>query len=218
MTCSTNLLFLSNLLFILIFQPCSCSYKRNDMVFYLDEEAKKYTVFQSHSYWIYEKMPAGVSDTQILVKAGKEFNQGEFCQPSFEQYSGKGFSSFLKDSFYISLGLIDDNRSSARRTEYIIRHGMQNNYSQIGYFSGNINDSVRYTHSSQAAVKYKEFLPEYQMGANKFYGVKVFQHIPFYFNPADSTLKVFWAKGIGIIRKEYAGGSFDILTKYEVKQ
>lgn len=206
MTNIFNLFVLSNTLLILLFQPCSCSCKRNDSVTYIKEDLKNYTLFQSSSFWIYQKQPLGLLDTVTLISSERENIQNEYCQPAFERFSGIEYSSLSGDSIFISSDNINNLDALLRR---------QSSDNQYAYFSGNINDSIA---KIEGSMKYTSFLPTYSQQNLVFNKVKIFTKRAFLNNPTDSLVKLFWAESVGVIRKEFAGGSYDELIKFQVTQ
>lgn len=206
MTNIFNFLVLSNTLLILLFQPCSCACKRDNSVVYLKEDLKDYTLFQASSFWIYQKQPSGLIDTVTLITSKRENIQNEYCQPSFETFSGIKYSSISGDSIYISSDYVNNFHSLS---------AMKSLYSQTVFFSGNLNDSISQIPGS---LNYTTFLPSYSQSNTIFSEVRIFTKAPFINNMADSVVKVFWAKGVGLIRTEYANGGYDELVKFQVKQ
>src|SRR5688572_10678422 len=192
MTNIFNLFVLSNPLLILLFQPCSCSCKSNDSVTYLKEDLKKYTLFQPSSFWIYQQQPSGLLDTVTLISSKKGNFQNEYCQPAFETFSGIEYSSLSGDSIIIS----SDNINNL---EALLKS--KTSYNQFVYFSGNINDSIA---RFAGSLKYSNFLPTYSQQNSVFNKVKIFTKGAFLNITSDSLVKVFWAEGVGIVRKEYA--------------
>ncbi len=213
---SAHLIILANIFSYLLFGPCSCRCKKNETVILIDEETKAYTVFQPNSFWIYDHYPAGIKDTQKLNSVVKWKGQYMFCLPTYEVFKTAGYSSLAQDSVYYELTSENDYGNLYSVYAASLDTSVRNTLPL--YFSGSINDSIIEIRGKMATLRLINILDSYQTGSSNFSSVKIFERIPSRFYPSDSLIKIYWAKNIGIIKKEYTGGRFEELIKYDVKQ
>ncbi len=213
---STHLFILANIFFYILFGPCSCKCKKNETVILIDEETKAYTVFQPNSFWIYDHYPNTNKDTQKLNRIVKWKGQHMFCLPTIELFQTAGYSTLTKDSIYYELTSENDYGNFYSVYAAFLDTAVRNTIPL--YFSGSVNDSIIEIRGNMATLRLINILNSYQIGSTNFSSVKIFERIPSRFYPADTLTKIYWAKNIGIIKKEYASGSFEELIKYDVKQ
>lgn len=204
-----------SLCFYILMGPCACKPKTN-VILDIDNETKEFTLFKPTTYWVYLQQPSGKTDTQTIIRNDFAPTQISNCFPILNTYFLEGVSSLSKDTIKHELTVDDFTGRSwsifSYRTDSII------NRSQLLYFSGNINDSIIEFRGNMATLRLINILNSYQIGSTNFSSVKIFERIPSRFYPADTLTKIYWAKNIGIIKKEYASGSFEELIKYDVKQ
>jgi hypothetical protein len=217
MISTTHIFILSSIFLYILFGPCSCKCKKNETVILIDAETKDYTLYQPNSFWIYEHHPSGIKDTQKIHQIDRWTDQFEFCLPTKELIQISSYSSIARDSFFYEITPENDfgkyYSNYAKSVDTAIRRTISL------YFSGRLNDSLKELRSpSYSSIKLKEIFSTYQSAGFNFRDVKVFERSFPYSITSDSLRKIFWARGVGIIRKEYASGSYEELIGYSVKQ
>jgi hypothetical protein len=187
-------------------------------MYLMSQEFKDYTLFEEGSKWVYQELNNNWLDTiEIMKQEIKTYNVPEL-QGNFES-----FGRTLKSSFFPE---ITDDLISGGTAEFLAYPANACAYSETyrsnifatsnQFFSDKEIGATFTIAGGQVFTTYKEYLESYTLGKLTFQKVKVFE-MNF---EQDSRLprKVYYAKNVGLIRKELWNGQVWNLVDYEVKQ
>lgn len=172
--------------------------------YYLGQEYRDYVVYKVGSYWIYEDSASKIIDSVYLFKQDIIMNDGN----RKVNYNSEGLSENKYSSLYDTLifgGGIPTERKGPVYNEIRLNDFIHIN---TNYFDGKIgeyNISTFYD-SKRDSIIY----------INKFYNVKVFENKQQEYS--YQPYKTYYAKHVGLVRKELFNGQVWNLIRYKVSQ
>lgn len=196
---------LSFIIFLSIGSMCSTcvSCGPDGPTYFLDEEITEYVVFKNGSYWVYEEINSNQVDSlklfsaEVFIQNGQSrfgFNFQKYTELTTSTLSGDTLSGlavldFSKKNFSVfTRGSTNINRIFDRPVLFFSNQ-------PTGYiFNPNEDDLVEYV----------EFLDSYTVLGTEYLDIMVFEHKKNYF--LDQPKKIYYARGIGIIKKELFNG------------
>jgi hypothetical protein len=210
--------FLSIFLGILLtVQRCSCTNSPPPTLrgpYYFTQEFKDYNVFQNGSKWIYQRENSQDKDTllQEYIKLEK-IDDYESCICANETYFTRQKSSFFNDVIL--------KNANAPYLDYQVEltemtyQGIMNDVTTI-FFTENIVGKEQRINANDT-LTYEAFYPSYTLEGKNYKDVKVFKRKR---SGIDVRLprRTFYAKNVGIIRRELWNGQVWNLIHHEVKQ
>ncbi len=166
---------------------------------YLSQSVKDYCRFKDSSWWVY-KNQSGQKDSNYIYSFVEGFIDSKRNLKIYERVEYRIGTSFYLDTFI-----------------FLIENGFVTNDKPIstsipGMYYGDMKDTNKVRLFDFEYIQLKDTLEEY----NGFKKVKVFKvsASAYIFNP----LVIFYAKNIGIIRKEMLDGTIWQLEKYHIIQ
>jgi hypothetical protein len=195
--------------------------KRKKLVeptYLMSQEFKDYTLFKEKSQWIYQEVNNNWLDTLEIIKQEIKTYDIKIPDGIFES-----FKQTLKSSFFPD---VTDDLISSGTTEFLAYPANACAYSEVYYskihalntqfFSDKNLGTVFNLTGGQKYTTYKEYFETYTLGKLTFQKVKVFE-MNF---EEDNRLsrKVYYAKNVGLIRKELWNGQVWNLVDYKVSQ
>ena len=173
----------------------------------MSEEFKSYTVFPNGSYWIYEELGTGMIDSVSVLKTEKIMRKDDSYE--FEWLVSSNLSSHLNDTVQ-RLGRPDFNYriyvlEELRLSDFLNSPIIFFDTSAVGFSNGYAEDFQ---------IKYESFYETLDIQSVAHKDVKVFHHNIQYF-PYQSQ-RVFFARNVGIIKRELFNGEVWELKRYYV--
>ena len=201
-------LIFSALIAFLIIEACGKKDKEHP-TYYLGQRYKDYAVYKVGSYWIYEDSASKVIDSIYLYKQEISINDGGGIVPfNSEGIYENRYSSLYNDTLLCNGGIVSD-RSGA-----IYRVARLNDYfnSNIDYFEGLIGQLAPGTFYSYYIDKKDSIVFNNQ----KFFDVDIFENTQqeYSYQPR----RTYYAKHVGLVRKELFNGEVWNLIRYQVSQ
>jgi hypothetical protein len=185
-----------------------------------DQQTKDYTVFLVNSIWIYKLSNQNTTDTNKISKSvlGSVLDNSLNYEPTFREMTL--FSTYYNKVFYYN----SDTESEVENLN-ILRmwfDGARTSTKCVFFSNKAVGDTYNYWFYPDNIVTYQEFLPTYTLEGITYNEVMVFESrytgasVPF--DDVRLPVKVWYAKHVGIIRKEMSNGDFWNLISYDVKQ
>jgi hypothetical protein len=186
----------------------------------LDENVKKYVMFKVNSVWMYQNSNNFEIDT-IKSKEVKLWGTSDTrILHDYQVNDITFYSSYYKSNIYSESEArhIDDGFS----IHNIWFENARTSKKCIFFSNRAVSDTYNYWFYPDNIVTYQQFLPTYTLKSKTYTDVMVFESrytgasIPF--DDARLPVKVWYAKHVGIIRKEMSNGDVWNLISYDVKQ
>jgi hypothetical protein len=185
--------------------------------YYITQEFKDYVVFKKNSYWIYSIENSLLKDTIILFKQGVEVVDGGQNFPySAEIVDQQLRSRFFKDTILGGGGagrVKYDNTciySEVYRSSFFTPNYIFFSDKEVGYIF------APYGQQAELKWKYTNYYDSYEIEGKTYQAVKVFEG--FFSQDARLPRKTYYAKNIGVIRKELWNGQVWNPVEYSVSQ
>ena len=186
----------------------TCAKKEKEYpTYYLGQEYKDYVVYKTGSYWIYEDSASKIIDSVCLYKQNIIINEGN----QKVNYNSEGLTENKYSSLYDTLifggGIPTEGKgpvyNEIRLNDFI---HINTNYfdGKIGEYASNNISSIY--DSQKDSILYKI----------KFLDVKVFKNIQQQFSYQPQ--KTYYARHVGLVRKELFNGQVWNLIRYKVSQ
>jgi hypothetical protein len=184
--------------------------------YHFTQEFKDYNIFQNNSKWIYQRENSQDKDTVLQEVTQFEIVDGiSSCYCNYEYYIARQKSSFFND-ISIIIGRVGKFIPS-QDYDYaeMLYEGMMNNLTvtfQTPMEVGGTNEII-----INEFITYKAFYPAYTIEGKEYKDVKVFE---VNISRADKRLprRTYYAKNVGIIRRELWNGQVWNLIHHEAKQ
>jgi hypothetical protein len=206
------------LLACIVWLTACCNKPETRPNYVIDQQSKDYTIFKNDSYWVYKSTNNHVLDTNrvISVKNSSGYNStnnydydnvqikfytNQHTQPRCERIEA------IPSEQSIHLMWFEDARTSTKCL----------------FFSNKaVGNTYNYWFYPDNIVTYQNFLPTYTLEGKTYNEVMVFESIytgaSVPFDDVRLPVKVYFAKHIGIIRKEMKNGDVWNLIHHDVKQ
>ena len=180
--------------------------------YYLDQEFKDYTSFAQGTYRVYTEASSGEEDSVYMYSQRTYFEDGSYHKDPFKE----AFQNFYTSSYYKqdteergdimivqgkSFGLLQHRRGIVESVLYFSRSVPGDTLGQ-GYLITHSEDVAQVTLSNGMTFNDVKVYTTYDTGGPYSYEVK----------------KVYFAKGIGIIRREMYDGKVWNLSRYFIKR
>jgi hypothetical protein len=202
------------LLFLYILLICTaniCSVKPDEgkPTYLLSQEFKDYTLFVEGSKWIYQLENTTLFDTLLQTLTIINISKSNKSSYNAEQYLQHQKSSFFKD-LIITMGHINPNDFNIDYTKYFHYNALTSVV--ISFFtSENVGEKL-------FKILYLDFKPTFELEGKTFENVKVFEVLDTAYEGTNLPRKTYYAKGVGLIRKELWNGQVWNLVEYSVSQ
>ncbi len=187
----------------------SCIKKKNLPDYYMDENFRSYVDFPKGSYWIYEEtLTGGKSDSIYLFE--REYStdrSGKYVDYNYDRIDLKFFRSYYKDTM-VAAGGGGENTSLGF-------HYTEDSPYNVQYFSGAGGVKSIYDFTGYKTT-YKDSLASYKVNAVDFKQVKVFEKQVKNYDRQPKI--IYYAKNIGVIKKELFNGDVWELKKYFINK
>jgi hypothetical protein len=177
---------------------------------FMDQEFKDYIIFPQGSYWVYQDSATLNTDSvvlysQIIEIVDRKIPAGYYVETVDQKFS----SSFRNDTFRIFGEAVKDEQYSSC---LLFAEG----HSYNSFFSNkDIGDSINYILNN---LKYSDFEAVKNINGVNFNEVKTFENI----HPGNISLshpeKIYYAKKIGVVRKELFNGKVWNLIRYHTSE
>jgi hypothetical protein len=211
---------MKRLLFILLAMPLmanysSCKKKPERAIYNTSKEFKDYVLFKTGSYWIY-KLEGAVTntDTNTLIKTELQLvKDARTIGYDFEKLLMHSKRTYSHDTLIIFGGALFKGTHGVDYYEELSTTNL--NAADIHYFDGKAKGSIVEIYANRR-TKYSDSLANYTIEGKTYPSVKVFDMLDQGY-PATPA-KVYFAKNVGIIRKELWNGQVWNLIKHQVSQ
>ena len=180
--------------------------------YYMDQEFKDYVVFGVGSYWVYEDQDLQIDSlychrSKLFIKEASE-NLG---------YDYERLQIAFKTSFYNDSLTGDAHPERNDRKFYVYEEGSLTYFlnSYIQFFNNQLLD-VEYQLQEDSKLKYESYFDEFNVLGKNYQQVRVFTNlIP---NSNYAPERIYYARNVGVIRKEMLNGQVWNLKRYHVNQ
>jgi hypothetical protein len=189
----------------------ACCDNENAPTYLLDNDFKGHIVFPIGSYWIYTD-EVGRKDSVLLYQLSIELiDSRKIHNYNYQLLKQNLSSSFHKDTLFWGSGTEKDRNSDTVIHEYSERFLSNVIVTNVQFFN-NVKPGTQFTFSANNEVKYLEELESFTIDGVNYHNVRVFENLKM----EDDRLpqKVYYAKNVGIIRKELFNGQVWNLKRY----
>lgn len=203
-------LFILMLFICSTFQGCK---KDPKPTYYLDQELKDYCYFTKGSYWVYEDTLNNFHDSEIVLES------------SFEKVEIKNYNLILevllvkyKSDFWNTIITSNGNPSISdlSASECVNYWGDPNIQSYDCRYVSYSDSNKILNPIENSKIRFFNKLDSLTLNNKTYFNVKIFQNKT---QTSAQTIKFIWyAKNIGIIKKEMFDGKVWLLKDYNVKQ
>jgi hypothetical protein len=179
----------------------------------LPKEFSEYIVFPKGSYWVYEELATAKVDSIYQYRSDVVRKKAESkLGYNYDQYIA-GYKSSLSSDSLRGFGFPDFNdQSFFVHEEFWLGDFL--NMPRIFTSDPAVGKSVRYTENY--SLEYEHFYDGFKVGGKVYHEVKVFHH-PFNFFQGQSE-RIFFAKNVGIIRRELFNGEIWELKRHVINK
>jgi hypothetical protein len=190
---------------------------KNAPTYLMSQEFKDYTLFEEGSRWIYQLENSVEKDTVIQVYREYKMIDSRDFGYNTDQYLTRSSSSYFKD-MVITIGGLDYDNVKISRLRLFYESQL---LIESRCFFDNVGIKVGERFHN---LIYEDFKESYKLGNITFNNVKVFNNveIPRDENTNFSNIKLpkvtYYAKNVGLIRKELWNGQVWNLVDYKVSQ
>ncbi len=212
-------LFLFVLLFSSVWLSC-CNKSEVKPVRKLDQQTKDYTVFLENSFWIYKLENQIIKDTIKIntIRFGNSFS--DKLEYDYEENEKIAYSTYQSEKFYTTSTARSDIDNICISNMWF--EGARTSTKCTFFSNRSVGSIYNYWYYPDNIVTYQEFLPTYTLEGKTYSEVMVFESrytgASLAFDDVRLPVRVWYAKHVGIIRKEMRNGDFWNLISYEVKQ
>ncbi len=205
------------LLLLLLFPLCACL-KEAGKNYYLHQDARDYAVFQQDSRWVYQNANNAQIDTNTILNSALEMKTSLILQYHYEvHYSTLKSSWYRENLVYTAIANADEINRTAISLKYAAHLWLSKDI-----FAANlqVNQAIF------EKVLYVKHYPVYEVAGKTYTDVREFEAI----YPPDYTQqeidkidqrtpqRVWYARHVGIIKKQLFNGETWHLIQHEVKQ
>jgi hypothetical protein len=201
-------------LFLLSLLCCTC-YKPDPVPYYpIPEESKQYIIFPKGSYWIYEESNSLNIDTVYLYRSEiEQFDGATDLGYNYKLYTAGFKSTFTGDSTRGFGGPFLSDQTKWAYREFIINSPL---VQLILTFLHPLTVGETRRYAEDFALMYESHAEAMDINGVTYYSVMVFKHnIMIQPNQAE---RIFYAKNVGVIRRELFNGEVWQLKKYFVNK
>ncbi len=187
---------------------------------FLDQQVKGYTVFKIQSKWVYKLSNSYIQDTNTIIKIDSSYVISDGILKSYSAHEVTMNSTYHENNILIRSevrsGISDINIAT------MWFEGARTSKKCTFFSNRSVGSVYNYWFYPDNIVTYQEFLPTYTLEGETYSEVMVFESrytgasVPF--DDIRLPVKVWYAKQVGIIRKEMQNGDFWDLIHYELKQ
>jgi hypothetical protein len=222
-----RLLFVQmSIMLTMVVNKCGCSKEEEHNfpkpTYQFSQTFKDYNLFQNGSTWIYQRENSQDKDTVKQEYLSKKILDGEnynYCYCEYEYIFMRHKSSYFKN-FVLQEGFTKTNNDTMYRLGYDIINFSYENGTGTSNSTTPFYDAIKYIEirtSSVEKVTYQAFHPTYAIEGKTYQEVKVFES-NFMWSDTRLPRKTYYAKNVGIIRRELWNGQVWNLISHEVKQ
>jgi hypothetical protein len=187
---------------------------KNAPTYYMSQEFKDYVLFKPNSQWIYKLESQDVYDTLEII----EQNISITNYTDIFDYKGESINQTIS-STYLKNIILGGGGAGTLGSKDICGYSQGINapflVSQVNFFTGKTTGEYL-SNLESSKTKYLLFFNTYIVLDKTFQNVKVFEKS--FELSALLPRKVYYAKNVGLIRKELWNGQVWNLVDYEVKQ
>jgi hypothetical protein len=208
------LLLLALLLSACCMDDCNFFGREAAPTYLMDQDFKDYTLFPVGSYWIYAS-GSGEIDSVYLYRQDIGIDESRKIFPfNCEGFNQNLGSSYFADTLFGGGGV---SLRSNDTTFYIYAERYLSNFliTNVQFFNqAKPGESLVFTSASE--LRYLSELDSYFIGKIEYTHVRAFENLI----PTEARLpkKIFYARGIGIIRKELYNGQIWNLKRYFINK
>ena len=179
------------------------------ITYYMSKDFKQFIMFPVGSYWIYDEVYNGSQDSIYLFKSFYEITKAsEKLGYDYERYQPHFSSTYLNDT------LIGDTHPDRDRVNfYYYSQGSQKNipnFPVLFFDSAAVN--FEYNYAENYILKYENTYSSYVVQNTEYSDVRVYVHQTQFF--PEQEKRIYYAKSVGIIRKEMFNGEIWELKKF----
>ena len=195
---------------------CTCTKDPHKEEFRMSQDFKDYTLFKNGSWWIYSRENSSDRDTVTVIKSDVKIVDARNIDYKWEQYLLHFKSTYYSNDTIISFG--DASPPLEFNADYARYHYSTSFTSFLLTFFSNKPLKYRLAVHSNMETEYREFHDAILLNGITYNNVKVFEIVSG--QPMDQRLPkvVYYAKNIGIVRKELWNGQVWNLVKSSVVQ
>jgi hypothetical protein len=205
-------------LFILVVISVTCSTcdfgPKHGPTYLMSDEFKRYIVFPKGSYWVYEEVNSNSIDSVNLYRSELEMIDGmSKLGYSYQRFIGGSSSSFSPEDSVRYFG----RPSFQDQNYYILEQFRLNDYLTSPYvFFDNKSVGFEFRYTDNITLVYEDFIPELEMNGITYSDVKVFStNIQFF---SYQSQRIFYAKDVGMIKRELFNGQVWQLKRYYINK
>lgn len=182
----------------------------------MSQEFKDYTLFKKDSWWVYSRENSTDMDTVMVIKSETKIVDPNNIDYKWEQYLLHFKSTYYKNDTIISFG--DVSPPVEFNTDYS-RYLYSTSFSSffITFFS-NKPLKHRLAVYGNMETEYREFHNSIMLNGINYNSVKVFETMSAVPNDQRLPRIVYYARNIGIVRKELWNGQVWNLVKQNIVQ
>jgi len=176
--------------------------------YYFGQEYRDYVIYKPGSYWIYEKVGSGEIDSVYLYKQNRNIDYAT----SKINYNSESISEKKTSSLYGTLsfgGRLVSENGMGEYTNFPVSNYVLSN---VDYFDGKINQTAL----EAPYTLYIEKRDSIQFTDKRFFEVKIFENMKEIYS--SQPHKTYYAKHVGLVRKELFNGEVWNLIRYKVSQ
>ena len=204
-----KILSVSSLFFIQLFNSCK---DKEQFVYNISQETKDYCVFQTSTWWEYENINTHEVDTYFITKVENKINPKEDDERSSQEININYKRTLNNNEFVLTI----NNIQWGTDLLFLLGENHKNQPQQIVIQYFEMKDTV-FAYSSDSITLIKHQI-EYKLSLTRksYPTVKEFVRK----NNINNLLakKTYWAKHIGVIRREMFDGSIWELKSYNIIQ
>lgn len=202
------------ILVLFVVQSISCEQTQHP-TFRMNSDFKDFVLFPVGSHWIYGQDGNTNRDSIYLSSQNMTINETRRAYPfNFEQFQQSMYTSFYDDSLLGFGGAVsyEDTSVCFVFTEGYLSNSQERNLQF--YTRHKVGTTLQLTEATGAT--YLDSLSNYTVNGIKYSDVRVFE-CPDFRGPL-MTKKIYYARGVGVIRKELFNGQVWNLLRYKVSQ
>lgn len=177
----------------------------------MEDDFRPYVFFEVGSYWVYTLEGGTQTDSILLYENDLSINDTRRAY----SFNYEWFNHYFQSSYYRDTVIGFGTAQRYRDTVFYVYAQAPLTYSgdlRPLFFTRHSPDATfEFTHDSQ--VRYLDYLPTFTVNGIAYSDVQVFENTMVY-GPRDIT-KIYFAKGVGAIRKELSNGEIWNLARYK---
>ena len=202
-------IYISILTIVCAANTCTCGRKSVNPTHYIDQTTRDYLIFLPNSKWVYQRENTTETDTNIVTSQNTIFSFSRALGRTSEIH-GYSFSSSRTSAPCGGGGFSISNRGTNERSSCYAF--FTNCYQSIVLFFN--EPTLGYT--SSEGLKYVAQYPNYTVQGKDYIDVREFAYTSA-LEPV-SPKRIWYARYVGIIKKELANGEVWNLVEHDVKQ